>query len=147
MEEVQTPLQFKTQLVLAIVIVGILIIRGATALATGVLAIVGLGAYGLMGAINKFVLIPKVNATLRRLSEDEEVMAIAMKPTASGLRKIAAEKLTTSERVMVGRFIKDNITRDMLGVSRRYRGGKTVGVKSKKGPGLKPGDETPLGFV
>lgn len=128
----------------AVVIVGILILKGAAALASGVLTIAGLGAYGLMGAIDKFILVPKVNATLRRLSEDEEVMAIAMKPTASGLRKVASEKLTTSERIMVGNFIKSNITRDMLGVSRRYRGGKTVGVKSKKGPGLKPGDETPL---
>lgn len=128
----------------AVVIAGVLVLRGAAALATGVLAVAGIGAFGLLKAVNKFILIPKVNATLRRLSEDEEVMAIAMKPTASGLRKVAGEKLTASERIMVGNFIKDNITRDMLGVSRRYRGGKTVGVKSKKGPGLKPGDETPL---
>jgi len=131
----------------AVVIAGILIIKGAMSAVGGVFIIAGVGASGLMWALEKFVLIPKVNATLKRLSEDEEVMAIAMKPTAKGLRKVAAEKLTTSERVMVGNFIKDNVTRDMLGVSSRYRGGKKVGVKSQTGPGLKPFDQTPLGYA
>ena len=64
-------------------------------------------------------------------------MAIAKKPTASGLRKVAVEKLTASERIMVGNFIKENVTRSMLGVSR--------GRKTRRGPGLGKLDQTPLG--
>ena len=122
----------------AVVIAGVLILRGAAALATGALAVAGMGAYGLTKALDKFVLVPKVNATLERLSQDPEVMAIAKKPTASGLRKVAAEKLTASERIMVGNFIKSNITRRQLGVG-------AGGRKLKSGPGLKDLDQTPLG--
>ena len=122
----------------AIVVAGVLVLRGATALATGALAVAGFGAYQLTKALDKFVLVPKVNATLERLSQDPEVMAIAKKPTASGLRKVAAEKLTASERIMVGNFIKSNITRRQLGVG-------AGGRKLKSGPGLKDLDQTPLG--
>ena len=121
----------------AVIVAGVLILRGAATLATGALAVAGFGAYGIMKALDRFVLVPKVNATLERLSQDEEVMAIAKKPTASGLRKVAVEKLTASERIMVGNFIKENVTRSMLGVSR--------GRKTKRGPGLGKLDQTPLG--
>ena len=121
----------------AVVVAGVLILQGAAALATGALAVAGFGAYGIMKALDQFVLVPKVNATLKRLSQDEEVMAIAKRPTASGLRKVAVEKLTASERIMVGNFIKENVTRSMLGVSR--------GRKTKRGPGLGKLDQTPLG--
>ena len=122
----------------AVIIAGVLVIKGATALATGVFALAGIGAYGLTKALDKFVLVPKVNATLERLSQDPEVMAIAKKPTASGLRKVAAEKLTASERIMIGNFIKSTITRRQLGVG-------AGGRKLKSGPGLKDLDQTPLG--
>jgi hypothetical protein len=122
----------------AVIIAGVLILKGAAALATGALAVAGFGAYGIMKALDQFVLVPKVNATLERLSQDPEVMAIAKKPTASGLRKVAAEKLTASERIMVGNFIKSNITRRQLGVG-------AGGRKLKSGPGLKGLDQTPLG--
>ena len=88
----------------------------------------GYNGIGLIKAVEQFVIIPSINATLRRLSKDEEVMAIAKKPSASGLRKIAEEKLTSGERLLVGNWIKKNVTRSMLGVSK--------GRKTKKGPGL-----------
>ena len=122
----------------AVVVAGVLVLRGATALATGALAVAGFGAYQLVKALDKFVLVPKVNATLKRLSQDEEVMAIAKKPTASGLRKIAAEKLRADERLLIGNFIKSHITRRQLGVG-------AGGRKLKSGPGLKDLDQTPLG--
>ena len=122
----------------AVIIAGVLILKGAATLATGALAVAGFGAYGIMKALDRFILVPKVNATLERLSQDEEVMAIAKKPTASGLRKVAAEKLTASERIMVGNFIKSHITRRQLGVG-------AGGRKLKSGPGLKDLDQTPLG--
>ena len=122
----------------AVVVAGVLILQGAAALATGALAVAGFGAYGIMKTLDKFVLVPKVNATLKRLSQDPEVMAIAKKPTASGLRKVAAEKLTASERIMIGNFIKSTITRRQLGVG-------AGGRKLKSGPGLGKLDQTPLG--
>ena len=122
----------------AVIIAGVLVLKGAAALATGALAVAGFGAYGIMKALDQFVLVPKVNATLKRLSQDPEVMAIAKKPTASGLRRVAAEKLTASERVMVGNFIKSHITRRQLGVG-------AGGRKLKSGPGLGKLDQTPLG--
>lgn len=121
----------------AVVVAGILVINGVTAAAMGIFTVAGFGTYGLLKALQQFVLVPKVNATLKRLSKDEEVMAIAKKPTARGLRKVAAEKLRADEKLLVGNFIKDNITRGMLGVSR--------GRKTKKGPGLGKNDTTPFG--
>lgn len=119
-----------------VVAIGVLIFSGAIAAASGILAVLGIAGVGLIRAVEQFVVIPKINSTLKRLSEDEEVMAIAMKPSASGLRKIADEKLTRGERLVVGDWIKKNVTRSMLGVNRRYKGGKYVATKSKRGPGL-----------
>jgi len=119
-----------------VVAIGVLIFSGAIAAASGILAVLGIAGVGLIRAVEQFVVIPKINSTLKRLSEDEEVMAIAMKPSASGLRKIADEKLTRVERLVVGDWIKKNVTRSMLGVNRRYKGGKYVATKSKRGPGL-----------
>jgi len=126
----------------AILAIGVLILTGAVTAATGILGVLGLVGAGLIRATEKLIVVPKINSILKRLSEDEEVMAIAMKPSASGLRKIADEKLTVGERLVIGKWIKENITRDMLGVSRRYntKQDKTVGVKSRRGPGLRPGD-------
>lgn len=126
----------------AVVAIGVLIVTGAIAAATGILGVLGFAGVGLIKATEKLIVVPKINSILKRLSEDEEVMAIAMKPSASGLRRIADEKLTAGEKFVVGQWIKENITRDMLGVSRRYntKQDKTVGVKSKRGPGLRPGD-------
>jgi hypothetical protein len=126
----------------AVVAIGVLIFTGAVTAATGILGVLGLAGVGLIKAAEKLIVVPKINSILKRLSEDEEVMAIAMKPSASGLRRIADEKLTAGEKFVVGQWIKENITRDMLGVSRRYntKQDKTVGVKSKRGPGLRPGD-------
>ena len=123
-----------------VVAIGVLIIAGVGLAAKGVIGVLGLMAYpvgvGLIKAVEQFVIIPSINATLRRLSEDEEVMAIAKNPSASGLRKIADEKLTAGERLIVRDWIKKNVTRKMLGVNRRYKDGKYVATKSKKGPGL-----------
>ena len=124
----------------AVLAIGVLIFTGTVAAATGILGALGAAGVGLIKAAEKLIVVPKINSILKRLSEDEEVMAIAMKPSASGLRRIADEKLTRGERFIVGQWIKENVTRSMLGVSRRYRGGKTVGAKLKKGPGLRPGD-------
>ena len=118
-----------------VVAIGVLIVAGVGLAANGIIAVLGLMMYpvgvGLIKAIEEFVIKPKINATLRRLSEDEEVMAIAKKPSASGLRKIADEKLTASERLIVRDWIKKNVTRKMLGVNRRYKDGKYVATKSK----------------
>ena len=113
----------------AIVIIGVLLIKGATSAIAGVTAILGFAGVGIIRAVEQFIIIPSINSALKRLSEDEEVMAIAMKPSASGLRKIADEKLTASERLFVRDWIKKNVTRSMLGVGRSGR-------KTKKGPGL-----------
>ena len=112
----------------AVVAIGVLIVAGIGLAANGILAVLGIAGIGLIKAVEQFVIIPSINATLKRLSEDEEVMAIAKKPSASGLRKIAEEKLTSGERLLVGNWIKKNVTRSMLGVSK--------GRKTKKGPGL-----------
>ena len=128
----------------AVVAIGVLIVAGAGAALSGVVTLLGFAGAGIIRAVEKLIVVPSINSALKRLSEDEEVMAIAMKPSASGLRKIADEKLTTSERMVVGNWIKKNVTREMLGVNRRWRGGKYVATKSKKGPGLKDGDYTPL---
>ena len=93
---------------------------------SGVVTLLGFAGAGIIRAVEKLIVVPSINSALKRLSEDEEVMAIAMKPSASGLRKIADEKLTTSERMVVGNWIKKNVTREMLGVNRRWRGGKYV---------------------
>jgi hypothetical protein len=128
----------------AVVAIGVLIVAGASAALSGVVTLLGFAGAGIIRAVEKLIVVPSINSALKRLSEDEEVMAIAMKPSASGLRKIADEKLTTGERMVVGNWIKKNVTREMLGVNRRWRGGKYVATKSKKGPGLKDGDYTPL---
>ena len=113
----------------AVIVIGVLLIKGATAAIAGVVAILGITGIGIIKAVEQFIIIPSINSALTRLSEDEEVMAIAMKPSASGLRKIADEKLTAGERLFVGNWIKKNVTRKMLGVS-------GSGRKTKKGPGL-----------
>ena len=123
-----------------VVAIGVLLVTGAIAAANGILAVLGIAGIGLIRAVEQLIIIPSINATLKRLSEDEEVMAIAMKPSASGLRKIADEKLTRGERLVVGDWIKKNVTRSMLGVNRRYKGDKYVATKSKKGPGLGKND-------
>ena len=113
----------------AVIVIGVLLIKGATAAIAGVVAILGITGIGIIKAVEQFIIIPSINSALTRLSKDEEVMAIAMKPSASGLRKIADEKLTAGERLFVGNWIKKNVTRKMLGVS-------GSGRKTKKGPGL-----------
>ena len=116
-----------------VIAIGVLIVAGVGLAANGILAVLGIAGIGLIKAVEQFVIIPSINATLKRLSDDEEVMAIAMKPSASGLRKIAEEKLTAGERLFVGNWIKKNVTRKMLGVS-------GSGRKTKRGPGLEKDD-------
>ena len=112
----------------AVVAIAVLIITGAAGAIGGITALLGFAGVGIIKAVEQFIIIPSINSALKRLSEDEEVMAIAKKPSASGLRKIADEKLTAGERLFVGDWIKKNVTRSMLGVSK--------GRKTKKGPGL-----------
>ena len=117
----------------AVVAIAVLIITGAAGAIGGITALLGFAGVGIIKAVEQFIIIPTINATLRRLSEDEEVMAIAKRPSASGLRKIAEEKLTAGERLFVGNWIKKNVTRKMLGVS-------GSGRKTKRGPGLEKDD-------
>jgi len=128
----------------AVVAIAVLILAGASAVLSGVVSVLGFAGAGIISAVENLIVVPGIDSALKRLSEDEEVMAIAMKPTASGLRKIADEKLTTAERIIVGKWIKNHVTREMLGVNRRWKGGKYVATKSKKGPGLRDGDYSPL---
>jgi hypothetical protein len=116
----------------AVVAIGVLIITGAAGAIGGIVTLLGFAGVGIIRAVEQFVIIPSINSALKRLSEDEEVMAIAKKPSASGLRKIADEKLTAGERLFVGDWVKKNVTRSMLGVSK--------GRKTKRGPGLRKDD-------
>ena len=118
-----------------IVAMGVLIMVGAAGAIGGITTLLGFAGAGMVSLIKKFVYIPAIEATLKRLSEDKEVMAIAKKPTAKGLRTIAEKKLTKAERVLVGKWIKSNITRRQLGIG---RGGR----KTKSGPGLDKFDKS-----
>ena len=118
-----------------VVAMGCLVMVGAAGAIGGITALLGFAGAGTVSLIKKFVYIPAIEATLKRLSEDKEVMAIAKKPTAKGLRTIAEKKLTKAERVVVGKWIKSNITRRNLGVG---RGGR----KLKSGPGLDKFDKS-----
>ena len=118
-----------------VVAMGCLIMVGAAGAIGGITTLLGFAGAGMVSLVKKFVYIPAIEATLKRLSEDKEVMAIAKKPTAKGLRTIAEKKLTKAERVLVGKWIKSNITRRQLGIG---RGGR----KLKSGPGLDKFDKS-----
>ena len=117
-----------------IVAMAVLIMMGAAGAVGGITTLLGFAGVGMVSLVKKLIYIPAIEATLKRLSEDKEVMAIAKKPTASGLRTIAEKKLTKAERVLVGKWIKSNITRRQLGIG---RGGR----KTKSGPGLDKSDK------
>jgi len=114
---IKAPMEIVISLILIIGLAGYQVFNGL-AYATGLS--VGFGIKFLMAAYKKLIKFPMIESTLKRLSEDPEVMEFAKKPSKGGLRKFVYDKLTPAERLFLGNWVKDELTRANLGVRKRW---------------------------